>query len=129
MESLKKDVVDSAAIVGTLIAVIAALLTWRAPEIVNALLLRPGGSAGARDEHKRQLRAALVSLIILDVLLVSLDPTLASVFVRIQDQTNLSLVDADIVLTTFQTVTVWMFAMTAFALFATVAVIGRLLQR
>src|SRR5262249_462006 len=116
-------------IVGTLVAVLAALVTWRAPEIVDTLLTRPGSSAAERAQLRGRLRGALVSLIILDVLLLTLDPTLASVFGRIRANTTVNFAQADIVLTAFQTVSAWMFAITALAVVGTVAVVARLLEK
>ena len=110
----------------TPVAVIAALVTWRAPDIVNSLLFRPGTSASLIADKKRQLRAGLVSLVVLDVLFVSIDPTLLSVFLRVKALTVFNPADADIVLSTFQTITLWMVVMSVASLVATAAVIVQL---
>lgn len=104
-------------------------MTWRVPEVVNALLLRAGSDIEAIAAHRRILVSGLISLLVVDSLLVSIDPTLLSVFIRIRDGTIFNLADADLVLTAFQTLALWMVAMTIVSLFGTGLIIARLVRR
>jgi hypothetical protein len=126
LEVLRKDLVDAAGIVGTLVAIIAAIAAWRAASIADALSRKRSTSSTDEKTRKDKVRTALVSLLVLDALLLSLDPILFSAFVRVWPLTVLDYGALDVVLTTFQTVTVWMFVTTVVCFAATISAVRKL---
>lgn len=107
MVELKKDIVDSAGLLGVLLAIVAAIVAWRAPLIVEALFA-PVGTGDQITARRRKLSSAIRSLIPIVLILATLDPVLWSAFSRVQTQTEWNFGGLDIVLTMYQLVAGWL---------------------